>query len=251
MDYRVHVATWNVGSVAPDSSFDLRRLLHSTFEDNSLPDIIIIGLQEVVELDQVGAYVNQDETRVRQWEVELDKASFALAGNTKKHPFKKVLVHQLVGVALFVYVNTSRLAEVSNIQVTTVGVGLLGLGNKGAVVASFRLCQTTECCIVCAHLAAHVGELTARNQNFLDIVQQAEFEASESDDDETTDDNDGGEKACTVYRGREPTSRPEEYSMWASAAGMFEAAASSAAGESPYMSANPVQTPTAAYVKPI
>jgi hypothetical protein len=213
-NYRVHVATWNVGSVAPNDTFDLRRLVHANFEDTSLPDIVIVGLQEVVELSDMSAYVNQDEACVKKWCDELDKA-FALLSGTQES-FKRVTAQQLVGVALFVYIRESRLSEVTNVQVTTVGVGMLGLGNKGAVVASLQLCKTTECAIVCAHLAAHVEQLDARNKNFHDIVAQAQFEASESDDEED----------CKVYVSkRELKPKVVEYSVWSSAAGLFETAA--------------------------
>jgi hypothetical protein len=183
-DYRVHVCTWNVGGNPAQESFDLRRLVHATFEDGNLPDIVVIGLQEVVELSDVGAYLEVGGSKgstLIAWTAQLDKAlSKLIDEGSTDDSYSQVTSHQLVGLALFIYVRESRIDEVDAIQVTTVGVGMLGLGNKGAVVASLRLNERYDCCFVCSHLAAHQDQVAARNQNFQDIIR---FAALKADDD--------------------------------------------------------------------
>jgi hypothetical protein len=99
--------------------------------------------------------------------------------------------------------------EVEDVQVATVGVGMLGLGNKGAVAASLRLNERFDCCFVCSHLAAHQDQVAVRNQNFHDITRLATFERVGFGEDED-----------------EPAAADED-SMWSPVVELFEAATAS------------------------
>ena len=113
--YRVHVATWNVGSQIPDTQFDLTRLVHATYEDGSLPDIVIVGMQEIVELSEVGAYVNlsgERSTVLDSWAERLGEALDGFADEA----FTRILTHQLVGVGLVMFVRTACQSDISRVQ---------------------------------------------------------------------------------------------------------------------------------------
>ena len=103
-----------------------------------MPDIVVIGLQEVVELSDVGAYLEVGGSKgstLIAWTAQLDKAlSKLIDEGSTDDSYSQVTSHQLVGLALFIYVRESRIDEVDAIQVTTVGVGMLGLGAVGAAV---------------------------------------------------------------------------------------------------------------------
>jgi len=166
-DFTVFVTTWNVANFNPSKTYDLTDLFN--FEGNEAPDVIAIGLQEIVELNASNIVVGADNTAELIWKEVLIE-------NLKKFgnyiPAQK---ETLVGLLLLVFVKEDIKDRISNVEAEIVKTGLAGaLGNKGAVIVRFNLDQTSMCFINC-HMEAGEGEKTnnVRLLNVTDFHQKA------------------------------------------------------------------------------
>ena len=83
----------------------------------------------------------------------------------------------LVGVMVCVLVKRAMRPHVSAVAGATAGVGIGGfLGNKGGAAVRMRIFDSTVC-FVCAHLAAHRGNVQGRNANFRSINEKFVLDA--------------------------------------------------------------------------
>jgi hypothetical protein len=81
----------------------------------------------------------------------------------------------LVGILLSVYVRQELMEHVKDVQVDTVGVGILGVGgNKGGVGVRFQLFDSCIS-VVCSHLAAHQHNVSGRNSDQITIARKLAF----------------------------------------------------------------------------
>lgn len=80
----------------------------------------------------------------------------------------------LVGVYAIVFVKKKHLPFLHDVDVTSTAVGMLGMGNKGAVAVRLRLHDSTFC-FICSHLAAHRDKVDARNKDFASIMERTAF----------------------------------------------------------------------------
>ena len=100
-------------------------------------DIVAIGLQEIVELSPENI-MSTDPIRRSDWEVAI--AATLNRGAKQRQLPEYVLVRsgQLVGAALIVFVKSSVLGHVKNVEGSIKKTGLSGMaGNKGAVACRF------------------------------------------------------------------------------------------------------------------
>lgn len=147
-----------------------------------LPEIVAIGFQEIVELSPQ-QIMNSDPTRKQQWEAvvrnTLNKHAVALGGE------QYVLLRsgQLVGAALCIFVKSSSLAKIKNVEGSVKKTGMSGMaGNKGAV--GIRLdYANTPICFVTAHLAAGFANYEERNRDYLTIHHGLRFQRNRGIDD--------------------------------------------------------------------
>lgn len=149
---------------------------------DQLPEIAAIGFQEIVELSPQ-QIMNSDPTRKQQWEVvvrnTLNKHAVAAGGE------QYVLLRsgQLVGAALCIFVKSSSLAKIKNVEGSVKKTGMSGMaGNKGAV--GIRLdYANTPICFVTAHLAAGFANYEERNRDYLTIHHGLRFQRNRGIDD--------------------------------------------------------------------
>lgn len=112
-------------------------------------DLYVLGLQEVIDVSSVTEAMKPytDPNPGKKWKRAL-----------KKHlpsGYKKVVEQQLIGLFLVVYASPKLAPEISSVDSTSVGTGLMGyLGNKGAVSARIVLGEATRMLFVNCHLAA-------------------------------------------------------------------------------------------------
>jgi CRP-like cAMP-binding protein len=157
---RVHVMTWNVGGQMPSPSVDLTGLLQVPSEEDQIPDMLVLGFQELVNLTP-GNVANAEKCHRRavEWIKFMDTKVEQLWTNS----FKRVIQKHLVGIFQVIYVKTDLAPHIRGAQGCTIGLGVLGmLGNKGAVSLRFQIFDTSFC-FVCSHLAAHRENLASRN----------------------------------------------------------------------------------------
>jgi len=161
----VHIGTWNVNGQASNGEPLQPWLIHDDgttkpkkkkintptciFSIGSTPDIYAIGFQELVPLSAKQLMVT-DPAKLVYWEALITRTLNA------KRTAEYVLLRseQLVGAAMYVFVNKNLLDIITNVEANQCKTGLAGIaGNKGGVAVRFELGATTIC-FICAHLAA-------------------------------------------------------------------------------------------------
>lgn len=79
---------------------------------------------------------------------------------------------------IMVFVRSGQERSVRNLETATVGLGVMDMGNKGAVGVRFDYFDGhafASLTFVAAHLAAHEGNLQKRNENWKDIARRMVF----------------------------------------------------------------------------
>lgn len=161
------VVTWNLGEVAPseeDASF-IRR-----FRTNS--DLVMIGAQECEEIKPR----RTEGKRSRH----LRKLGIEMLGNQ----YVPLAIHSLGGIQMALYCRRERLESVEFIGLAdvTCGVGNV-FHNKGAIGVYLKLkhrsaisetTKSSKLLLVTGHLAAHVKNVEARNDDFKRIITELE-----------------------------------------------------------------------------
>ncbi|XP_066988662.1 synaptojanin-1 isoform X3 [Macrobrachium rosenbergii] len=134
------------------------------------PDVFAIGFEEIVDLNATNIVQNtQWSENAASWGKELQKVI------SRDEKFVMVTWSQLVGVALFVYVNEKHANHIRGVSVESVKTGMQGAtGNKGGV--GIRLVvRNTSMAFVCSHFAAGQKEVNERNNDYDSIARKLIF----------------------------------------------------------------------------
>ncbi|PIO55962.1 hypothetical protein TELCIR_22647, partial [Teladorsagia circumcincta] len=86
-----------------------------------------------------------------------------------------LVVEQLVGVCLFIFVRPQLVPFIKDFAVCSVKTGMGGAtGNKGSV--AFRMVvHSTSICFVCSHFAAGQNEVRDRNEDYTSAYRRIKF----------------------------------------------------------------------------
>ncbi|KAL8487042.1 hypothetical protein ACS0TY_023655 [Phlomoides rotata] len=107
--------------------------------------------------------------------VELDLES--LINRKRRPPYVRIVSKQMVGIFITIWVRRSLRRRIQNVNVSTVGVGIMGyIGNKGSVSVSMSIHQTVFC-FICSHLTSGEREADAvkRNADVHEINNRTRF----------------------------------------------------------------------------
>lgn len=138
----------------------------------SLPDIYLIGFQELVALT-AGQILNADVSKKEFWERQVLDCL-----NSSGEEYVLLRSGQLVGTALMLFVKKKEILMVSKVEGATKKTGFGGMaGNKGGVAVSF-LFANTSFCFITAHLAAGLHNLDERHQDFKTLSSGLQFSRS-------------------------------------------------------------------------
>ena len=148
---KIFVGSWNTGStnINKHSELSLDSWLKPK-NDNIVPNIYLIGLQEVVELSTVNIVSNTEDKQkvLRDWAIRIEKTLIKIG------KYKKMIEMNLVGINFYFYALESDVDCISNITNKYVKTGLGGTaGNKGSCCINFNF-YTTSISVACAHFAA-------------------------------------------------------------------------------------------------
>lgn len=143
------------------------------------PDIIAVGLQEMVDLNAVNVAVDNKSAQKSQFWVERIRNTLNSKRNSNNDPnraYIQIGSKYLVGLMLCVFVKAPHKGRVRCVHSDSVGVGALGvMGNKGAVSFRFQFYDSTIC-IVNSHLAAHRENVVGRNADFQNIFSKLAYD---------------------------------------------------------------------------
>jgi len=169
---RVVCVSWNVNAKF-SHNLDLHRLLCTS---KSAPDIVAIGLQEIVDLSKASQYMLSKESK-EVTEAWSRKCCKCLVSGYKGTVYSAVKVDCLVGIANIIIVKQEL--KIEGIEVGRIPVGTFGImGNKGAVSISLSMQVGTKLkslCFVCAHFTARQNEISKRNHDFDTIMKKTSF----------------------------------------------------------------------------
>ena len=174
---RVFVGTWNVNAKGKDES--LSSWLCADWSHHGPPDIVVVGLQEMVDLNAMNVAVeNKSQTRSAFW-VDRIRSTLNSRQNTLGDPMRtytELAVKYLVGLLVCVFVKAPHKPRVKYVHTDSVGVGVAGfMGNKGGVSIRLQFYDSTLC-FICTHLAAHRENVAGRNQDFSNVFNKTSFE---------------------------------------------------------------------------
>ncbi|KAK4364543.1 hypothetical protein RND71_015901 [Anisodus tanguticus] len=109
---------------------------------------------------------------------EVKEENSLLDDAVKSRPmYVRIVSKQMVGIYVSVWVRRRLRRHINNLQVSAVGIGLMGyMGNKGSVSVSMSLFQS-RLCFVCSHLSSGQkdGAEQRRNSDVNEIMRRTRF----------------------------------------------------------------------------
>lgn len=185
-EMQIWVGTFNLNGrgngVREDLSAWLRPKIHRSQQH---PDLVAVGFQEIVELSPQQIMAT-DPVRRAAWE---EAVRTTLNADTKRHSDDEYILlrsGQLVGAALMVFVKSSALKKIKNVEGSVKKTGMSGMaGNKGAVAIRMDY-GNTRICFVTAHLAAGFANYEERNRDYRTISHGLRFQRNRSIEDHDT-----------------------------------------------------------------
>ena len=148
---KIFVGSWNTGNTNINKHNELS--LDSWLKpknDKIIPNIYLIGLQEVVELSTVNIVSNKEDKQkvLKDWGLLIEKTLIKIG------KYRKMIEMNLVGINFYFYALEAEADNITNITNKYVKTGLGGTaGNKGSCCINFNY-FTTSISVACSHLAA-------------------------------------------------------------------------------------------------
>ncbi|KAL8952292.1 MAG: hypothetical protein Q9222_001781 [Ikaeria aurantiellina] len=181
------VGTFNLNGKDNGIKEDLSAWLNPPGPGNQIrqPDIIAVGFQEIVELSPQQIMAT-DPARRQEWEEAVRRTINDKTRYPTQEEYVLLRSGQLVGAALIVFVMSSALKKIKNVEGSVKKTGMSGIaGNKGAVAIRLDYANS-RICFVTAHLAAGFANYEERNRDFRTINHGLRFQRNRSIDDHDT-----------------------------------------------------------------
>ncbi|RMD43958.1 hypothetical protein DV735_g1166, partial [Chaetothyriales sp. CBS 134920] len=171
----IFVGSYNLNGQTTGSSEDLSPWFDLRADDCG---IVVVGFQEIVELSPQ-QIMSTDPNRRMVWESAVrDYLNNHLIDKSGNDADLYVLLRsgQLVGAALLIFVKSSLIDRITNVEGAVKKTGMSGIaGNKGAVAIRMEI-DSTSVCFVTAHLAAGFANYDERNRDYNTITSGLRFQ---------------------------------------------------------------------------
>ena len=170
--------TFNVGGKDPDAE-SVAGLLDTLYDMEAFPDLICVGLQEMVELNaqsMIGSSLQAVDHQSHKWQEALIGHVNKMVDNVGTgSPYLVVAEEILLGLWICLISTEALRPSLKDICIGHCACGIGGmLANKGGVAVRFKIMDSTVC-IVNSHLAAHRDAVAKRNDNFHTILYSGMF----------------------------------------------------------------------------
>ncbi|KAG0671230.1 inositol polyphosphate 5-phosphatase [Maudiozyma exigua] len=167
----VLLGTYNVNGAT--RKVDLSKWLFP-IGDKFKPDIVVLGLQEVIELT-AGSILNADYSKGSFWE---NMVSDCL--NQYDDKYLLLRVEQMSSLIILFFVRSDKTRHITRVEGSTKKTGFGGMaGNKGAVAIRFEY-DSTSFCFINTHLSAGVMNVEDRKGDYESIQNGILFSRSRS-----------------------------------------------------------------------
>lgn len=165
---KLFIGSWNAGSTNlskfPDLNLDSWLIPKN---QEIIPNIYIVGFQEVVELN-AGNIVLNLEDREKVLEAWAKKIENSLQ---KVGKYKKLIEMNLVGINIYCYALEKDYENITNLTKHYVKTGFGGAGNKGSCCINFNY-FSTSISVACSHLAAGEKKNKQRLKEISEVLRQ-------------------------------------------------------------------------------
>ena len=179
--YGICIRSWNVKASFCDNDSDLYQwIFHNTSSSSSI-DIIAIGLQEIINLNNPfsSALDVLSSSQTLYWKEKL--LHVINSNTTTSSKYISLNTINCVGMCLLLFVKEDICHRISDIRNTTTPTGFLGIfGNKGAVSISIVI-DDTPICFVNAHLTSGREHIKKRNDDYHKIISSTTFHCNDVD----------------------------------------------------------------------
>ncbi|QEU58203.1 Inp53/Inp52 [Kluyveromyces lactis] len=165
---KILCGTFNVNGLT--KSVDLSEWLYPIGK-RYLPDIVVLGLQEVIELN-ASSILNVDTSKSQFWK---DLVHSCL---NKHENYIMLRAEQMSSLIILFFVKADKVGNVKRVEGSSKKTGLGGMtGNKGAVAIRFDY-GSTSFCFINAHLSAGVNNVEERRSDYESITKGISFSRS-------------------------------------------------------------------------
>ena len=164
---KIFIGSWNTASTNLFKHTNLNLDSWLLVNQEVIPNIYVVGLQEVVELNAGNIVLNlKDREKILlEWAKKIEN-SLKKIGN-----YKRLIAMNLVGINLYFYALEKDVDNITNLTKKYVKTGFGGAGNKGSCCINFNYYSTTIS-IACSHLAAGEKKNKQRLKEISDVLTQ-------------------------------------------------------------------------------
>ncbi len=161
----IYFGSWNVAGKEPKDGIMLFEWLFP-MQDMRTPDMYIIGLQEIVDLNAKNIVLSSNSSKVDFWRMLMLRH----LNEIDKYVVLKTL--DLVGIFCIVFIKENLKENVKNIDSTIVRTGLMGtMGNKGSCLLRFNY-NDTSFAVSSGHLSSGAGNVNSRITEINEVLNR-------------------------------------------------------------------------------
>ncbi|CAO3633084.1 unnamed protein product [Cunninghamella echinulata] len=207
----VRICSWNIDANKPEKIIGQDSLLVHEWlgQTEEKPDIIVVGIQEIVDLEskkqtakslfvsrkKIETLNEADELLTHRYRLWHDYLINVIQNNFGPNSYTVIKTDQLVGLFSCIFVKKSEYQRISCCDATVVKTGLKVMnksihGNKGGIAIRFFFDDSSLCFVNC-HLAAGQSHTQDRNADAEGILQSATFPVFTNPADISTNGGDG------------------------------------------------------------
>ena len=164
---KIFIGSWNTASTNLFKYTNLNLDSWLLSGEEVIPNIYLVGLQEVVELNAGNIVLNLEDREkiLLEWAKKIEN-SLKKIGN-----YKRLIAMNLVGINLYCYALEKDADNITNLTKKYVKTGFGGAGNKGSCCINFNYYSSTIS-IACSHLAAGEKKNKQRLKEISEVLTQ-------------------------------------------------------------------------------